>query len=98
MPNPAPAPAEPRAYPVSAMLRRATLAISALIGASALVGAGLALLTPVIAPGQHPSWPFLAFEGVIILAATIGVLFGLGRYADAPGIALACVAGTILIA
>jgi hypothetical protein len=82
-------------YPVSRTIRMASLAISALVLVSALVGAGLALMAPWISAQGHPSWALASFEGITVAAAAIGVLFGLGRYGEAPGLALVCVAGTM---
>src|SRR5262249_16830606 len=72
-------------------------AVSGLVLVSAATCAVLALLAPTLAQGEHTSWPFVVLELVVLAAAVIGVLFGLGRYTDAPGLALACVAGTVLI-
>jgi hypothetical protein len=65
---------------------------------SALAGATLALLAPVLSPGAKASWVLFGFEVVVVVAAALGILFGRGRFGEAPGLALACVAGTILIA
>jgi hypothetical protein len=84
-------------YPVSRTTRRISLAISALVLASAVVGAALALVAPLISTQPHSSWVLASFEVVTIAAAATGVLFGLGHFREAPGLALACVAGTILV-
>lgn len=94
MTNPAP---ELPVFPVPTALRRTALAVSALMLVSALAGAVLALLAPILSPGEHTSWPFVAFEAVVAVAAVIGVFFGIGRYSEGPGLALACVTGTVLL-
>jgi hypothetical protein len=85
-------------YPVPRTLRLLSLAISAAVLASAVVGAALALLAPVVSPSGHVVWVLAGFEVVTIVAAVLGVLLGLGRFAEGPGLALACVSGTILVA
>src|SRR4051812_22602063 len=48
--------------------------------------------------GEKVSWVLAGFEGVVLVAAVLGILFGRGRFGEAPGLALACIAGTILVA
>jgi hypothetical protein len=85
-------------YPVPKVLRLLALAISGAVVASAVIGAALALLGPVLWPNAHVAWVLAGFEVVTIVAAVFGVQVGLGRYSEAPGLALACAAGTVLVA
>jgi hypothetical protein len=67
--------------------------LSALLAASATV-LGLA----AVAMAEKPAWALFGFELVILVAAAMGVLFGVGRFRDAPAMALVCIAGTIFAA
>ena len=71
------------------ILRRGTLAVSALlaIGAIALVGLGAAASPPV--------WFVVGFEAVVLITAVFGILFGLGRFPQAPAMTLALLAGAV---
>lgn len=40
----------------------------------------------------------VGFETVVAVAGVLGVLIGKGRFREGPGLALACVAGTVLMA
>jgi hypothetical protein len=62
---------------------------------SCVVGAGAAGMLGRIVPGASPAWIMLGFEVIGILTGAIGVLFAMGRFREAPGMALACVAGTV---
>lgn len=67
--------------------------VSLLLAVSALGGVAAALwLNP------KPALALLGFEIVSLVAAVLGVLFWMGKFHDGPGLALACVAGTILVA
>jgi hypothetical protein len=70
-------------------LRQATLAISALLGASA-IGLG-------VAAGAESAWFVLGFEAVVLVSAVIGLLFGRGRFPDAPAMTLALIAGAVAL-
>lgn len=71
--------------------------LSGLVLLSALALGGLTVAIPYLSPGQQPVWLLFGFEVVVGVAAVLGVLFGLGRFAEGPGLALACVSGTILM-
>lgn len=68
-------------------------ALSALVGLSAVV-VGLAAAFA----GPQINWVLFGFEIATLLAAVIGVLIARGMFADGPGLAIACVAGTVFIA
>lgn len=44
----------------------------------------------------RPSWALLGFELLTAMAGAFGLAAAAGRFSDGPGIALACVAGTVL--
>lgn len=85
-------------YPVPGGVRAAVLVLSALVLFSAVGAASLALLGPALSSGAKVSWVLAGFEAVVLVASVIGVLFGRGRFGEAPGLALACIAGTVLVA
>lgn len=83
-----PAPAIP---PAPKPVRLLVLAISALVALTMVGGVAAALFGfPKIV------WGFLGFEAVGLIAAVMGVLAGLGRFRDGFGLALVCIAGTIV--
>lgn len=77
-------------------IRRATLVIGVLITLSALAVAALALWPSFLAPGAKTDWIVFGSEACVICAGAIAIFFGLGRYQNAPGMALLCIGGTIL--
>lgn len=72
-------------------IRLAVAILSALVLLSVLATAGAAIF---MAP--QVSWALLGFECLTLLAALFGLAAAAGRFSDGPGLALACVAGTIL--
>jgi hypothetical protein len=78
-------------------LRLVTLVICGVVFLSALAGAGLAVLLPLMVEGQRTALALFGFEVVVAVSGVIGVLVGLGRMRGAPGMALACIGGTILL-
>lgn len=72
---------------VQTRLRQATLALSLLLGLSAL---GL-----MVVAGAFGSWFVLGFEAVLIATAVIGLLFGRGRFPEAPAMTLTLLAGAV---
>src|SRR5579862_2091732 len=84
--------------PVAPPLRLLVLAVSFAVLLSTVLLASLSVVAPLLVRDQRPSWALFGFEVVTGVAATIGILMGRGRFADGPGLGLACVAGTILIA
>jgi hypothetical protein len=70
-------------------VRLGVLAVSAVVGVSALWGVWDAV-------GQKPQvWALLGFEIVTLVASVLGVLVGLGRFREAPALSTFSVAGTI---
>lgn len=77
--------------PPPAAIRRAVLVTSLVLGASSLAGLGLAVVgTSSVVLG------LLGFELVVFVAAVLAVLAGFGRFRNGYGLALACVAGTVV--
>jgi hypothetical protein len=73
--------------------RLVILVLSILTLLTTLEGARLALTRP-----DGAAWGSLGFEIVIAVACVIGILLGRGCFKAGPGIAAACVAGTIFVA
>jgi len=78
---------------IPAGLRIAIAILSALVLASALATVGIAW-----AVAGRPSWALLGFEFLTLMAGAFGLAAANGKFRDGPGIALACVAGTVLAA
>ncbi|MEL7471991.1 MAG: hypothetical protein AAGK04_01635 [Planctomycetota bacterium] len=78
------------AAPGPIRLGAAVVSVGVLV--SALAGGVAAAVVPA-----SPGWAMIGFESVIVLAGVIGLLFGLGRFRQGPGLALACVSGTIFV-
>ena len=77
--------------PPPTIIRRAVLAVSLVLAASSLGGlamAGLGASSVVLG--------MLGFEIVVFVSAILALLAGLGRFRNGYGLALACLAGTVL--
>lgn len=74
-------------------IRMLVILISVLLGLSALPGLFLSLNT-----FGGFAWGWFGFEFVTLLAAIFGVLIGLGKFRNGFGLALACIAGAVLVA
>ncbi|MBS0192326.1 MAG: hypothetical protein U0573_06845 [Phycisphaerales bacterium] len=72
-------------------LRISTAALSALVLAASVATIVAGFLVP-----QHPAWALIAFELLTALAGGFGLALAAGRFAEGPGMALACISGTIL--
>lgn len=83
--------------PVNRNIRLLSLMLGWVIALSALIGAATAL-APLLTADQRPAWVLFGFELTVLSAGVVGIMFGRGRFSDAPGLALACVAGTVLAA
>ncbi|HEX2837524.1 MAG TPA: hypothetical protein VHN77_05300 [Phycisphaerales bacterium] len=71
--------------------------VAAVVGAIAVV---VSLLTvgAVLLRADQPYWMVVGFEVVVLGAGVYGLLIARGRFRDGPGMALLCVAGTLLVA
>jgi hypothetical protein len=85
-------------FPVPQWARMLVVVTCLAVLASALAAAVLSLAAPMLAKDQRTNWALFGFELVIMVACAQGVLFGRGRFAQGPGLALACIGGTILVA
>ena len=65
-----------------------TLVLCAALMLTAGVGVFAAWSLP-----NSPGWAMIGFEIVLLLGGAVGVLFGLGKFREAPGLSLACVTG-----
>lgn len=84
-------PSAPNPHSIPAGLRLAIAVLSSLVIASAFATVIIAW-----AVAGRPSWALLGFEALTVLAGAFGLAAASGRFSDGPGIALACVAGTVL--
>lgn len=82
--------------PVSKTIRMLVLVVSGLVLLSALGLGGAAAGIQYVVAGQKPSWLLFGFEVVVGAAGVLGVLFGRGKFGEGPGLALACIGGTVL--
>jgi hypothetical protein len=64
---------------------------------AAIALSGVALAGAAVGAGPRVNWVLLGFETVIVVAGVIGLLFARGKFQDAPGLALACVAGAVFV-
>jgi hypothetical protein len=67
---------------------------AAVVSGVVLASAALGMVAALVA-NDRPALTLLGFELVIAVSCVFGVLLGGGRYRQAPGLALACVAGTV---
>jgi hypothetical protein len=67
--------------------------LSAVVALSALATIAGAVFVPA-----RPIWALIGFELITLLAGGFGLAVAAGRFSIAPGLALACVAGTVLVA
>jgi len=77
----------PRWFLRSAMLAGGVLALWAL---------AMVILAAFVAP--RPAWILFGFETMVVASGVVAVAFGRGKFQDGPGLALACVAGTVFAA
>ena len=61
----------------------------------AIVMTALGMMVLSIFVGPSPLWNFAAFEAITLAAGILAVLVAFGRFAEAPGLALLCIAGTV---
>lgn len=86
-------PSAPNSATIPSGLRLAIAILSVLALASAIATVGVAW-----AVAGRPSWALLGFEFLTLMAGAFGLAAASGKFSDGPGIALACVAGTVLAA
>jgi hypothetical protein len=84
--------------PVPKHIRLLAFLVGIAISLSALALAIAAVTLPLLAPGERPAWMLFGFELVVLVTGILVALFGRGRFADGPGLALGTLAGTLVIA
>lgn len=80
-------------FAIPSSLRAAIAILSGVVIASAIATVGASFFLD-----GRPSWALLGFELLTVMAGAFGLAAAAGRFADGPGLALACVAGTVLTA
>lgn len=75
--------------PLSKPAALLVLILSGVVALSALAGGAIMLTT------DKPSWFFVGFELVVVMAGVFGVLLGRGKFAEAPAMVLLCLAGAV---
>ncbi|HEX8876998.1 MAG TPA: hypothetical protein VF777_09635 [Phycisphaerales bacterium] len=73
------------------------LTLTGFLSGLVLLSAAATLVAAVAIPAR-PVWPLIGFEVLIVCAGVYGVLAARGRFAEGPGLAHACVSGTIFAA
>lgn len=71
------------------------LVVGLLGGAVAL--SGLAMAAAAVGVSPKVNWVLLGFELVMAAAGVMAILFSRGLFQDGPGLALACIAGTVFV-
>jgi len=74
------------------------LVLGGIIVLSAIALAAAALIMPLFSPGQRPAWMLFGFEVVVLVAGVLGIFVGRGNFREGPGLALACISGTVIVA
>lgn len=85
--GPAPLPPPPPGW-----LRTAVLLLSVVLGVSTLMGGWVALVR-----ADQTLWFTAVFEAIVLSAAVVGFLAGLGRFRQGWAMSLVCVGGTVLV-
>jgi hypothetical protein len=73
---------------------RVVLLFLGLLGAAVALSAG-AMAVVSLAVAARPVWILFGFEVVVMLAGVIAVLFARGKFHEAQGMTLLCIAGTV---
>lgn len=76
---------------------KALLLLTGLLSGMVLLSAAATVLASFVIPAR-PVWPLIGFEVLIVIAGVYGVLAARGRFAEGPGLAHACVSGTVFAA
>lgn len=80
-------------YPIPQYVRVAIGTLCAIVAISALGGGVAAVWLP-----EKPAWTAVGFELVTLIAAALGLVMATDKYRNGPGLALACIAGSMLVA
>jgi hypothetical protein len=76
---------------------KSLLMLTGLLSGLVLLSAAATLLASFVIPAR-PVWPLIGFEVLIVLAGVYGVLSARGAFGEGPGLAHACVSGTVFAA
>lgn len=79
-------------YPISKPVRVTIGVVCAVIALTAVGGGIAAYLLP-----EKPAWTAVGFELVTLVTGVLGLVMAGNRFRSGPGLALACIAGTILV-
>lgn len=81
-----------RVWDVPRLVQVVVLCMGVLLGLSSVIVCGLTIMA------SQAYWILLGMEMCVALAAAFAILFGRGLFREGPGMALACCAGTVLVA
>jgi hypothetical protein len=76
---------------------KTVLLITGLVSAAVLVSALAGVVMAWVIPPKT-GWAMVGFEVALILTGVVGLLFARGKFADAPALTLACLAGAVFVA
>jgi len=74
------------------------LRLLVMVTAAALFLSGVGMAAAALYAGPRAVWMLFGFETVVCVAGALAFLFGLGRFQDGQGLAMASVAGTVAAA
>ena len=81
----------------SAATPKPLLLLTGVLSGLVLLSAAATLVASFAIPAR-PVWPLIGFEVLIVFAGVYGVLAARGAFAEGPGLAHACVSGTVFAA
>jgi hypothetical protein len=87
-------PVEPGQVPGASRVART---VAGVVGVVAAVVAAVTI-GAVLMRAEQPYWMVVGFEVVVLIAAGFAVGIARGKFRDGPGMALLCVAGTLMVA
>jgi hypothetical protein len=90
---------KPMSNPMSSLPTppKSLLLLTGLFSGLVLLSAAATLVASFTIPAR-PVWPLIGFEVLIVLAGVYGVLAARGAFAEGPGLAHACISGTVFAA
>ena len=85
-------------YPsIPTTIRQAVRLVCVLTGISAAGLIVFAAIQPLLGDAGKPAWILVGFEAVVLAASVLGWVLARDRFREGPGLALACIAGSILV-
>jgi hypothetical protein len=76
---------------------KSLMMLTGLFSGLVLLSAAATLIAAFVIPAR-PVWPLIGFEVLIVFAGVYGVLAARGAFSEGPGLAHACVSGTVFAA